>query len=673
MQPHDEVNLCASCHSLRRKITSDYEPGQPFLGAYVPKLLEEDAYYADGQAKSQAFEWTAFIQSKMYRQGVTCSDCHDPHSGRLPSGSTNSLCQKCHSEAQFGSTEHHHHKIESAGAECIGCHMRSQTYMGVDVGHDHSFRIPRPDLSAAYKTPNACTQCHQDKSDNWAADAIVKWFGAAHSQDWHFVEALDAARRGLPTAEKELTRVIVNPSQAGIVRATALSLLPPYFSPFSFFALQNSFGSDDPLIRLEALRASAALSEEDRVKWAFPLLTDPVFSVRIEAARLFAGVRSSLLQPSAKAALDNAVSELIASETAQAERPESHLELATLYGNLGRITQVEPELKAALRLDPNFLPAMVGLAGFYRAQNRDDECQRWLDSAIAADPKAAQPVYALALLRIKHKQYSEGMSLLGKAVALQPTDVRYSYVYAIALRASGHVDEAITLLQQAHQRRPADRLVLIALSTFERDRGNLPLAADYAQQLIDLAPSDASANNMLSELHLASDTKHCEYWLNLGDSAYKGGDLPKSRQAYEKGRDLALAEVAADHVRRLPITGAPACGDPASDSCAADRRAADEKRARGHAFAAYFGARLGDSASAEQELQKALALSAADDKVIRVAVLTYEALGQRDRAIAVLNGASSQLLQDLNRDPDLPDFREDARFQQALAKSRQAP
>src|SRR5271157_4146333 len=468
---HNEVNTCAPCHSRRHPITSDYQPGQPFLDAYVPSLLEEGVYYADGQILEEDYEWGSFLQSKMYHEGVTCSDCHDPHSGKLAQVSMNAVCGKCHSLTKFGSEQHHHHKAESAGALCVNCHMPTKTYMVVDVRRDHSFRVPRPDFSVAYGTPNACNQCHKDKSNSWAADAVVKWYGPNRRQEAHFVAAIDAGRRGLPNAEKALTALIADSAKPGIARATALSLLPDYLTPSSLPAVQAALGDSDALVRTQAVRALEPLPPQDRVRLAAPLLTDPIRSVRNEAARLLAGTPPDLLKDTQKAALDRAISELTASEMVSAERPESHMNLALLYAQIGRTTDAETELKTALRLDPDFVPAMVNLADLYRTQQRDDEGQQWLEKAIAVAPNAAEPIYALGLLKIRQKQYPEALRLLAMAV-----------------------------LQQAHQRRPADRQVLEGLIAFERDKGDLPSAIMYAQQLVQLTPNDPNAKAMLAEL-----------------------------------------------------------------------------------------------------------------------------------------------------------------------------
>jgi len=497
---HTEIDSCAPCHSRRRPITSDSQLGWPFLDSYVPSLLEEGLYYADGQILEEDYEWGSFIQSKMYHESVTCSDCHDPHTGKLPQVSMNAVCGKCHLLAKFGGEQHHHHKAENSGTLCVNCHMPTRTYMVVDVRRDHSFRVPRPDFSVAYGTPNACSQCHKNKSGAWAAETVARWYGPNRRQEPRFVTAIDAGRRGLPSAEGALSALIADPSNPAIARATALSLLPEYLTPRGLPAVQAALRDTDALIRSAGVRALEPLPTQERVRLAAPLLEDSIRSVRIEAARLLAGIQPGLLQKEQKTALDREITELIASELVSAERPESHVNLASLYLQMGRPGEAETELQTALRLDPNNIPAMVNLADLYRQQQRDDEGQKWLQRAIAGAPNAAEPIHALGLLKVRQKQYQEALSLLAKAAALQPSNARFCYVYAVALNSSGQADLAITVLTQAHQRRPTDRQVLNGLIAFERDRGNMASAIAYTEELLQLTPDDPNARAMLAQL-----------------------------------------------------------------------------------------------------------------------------------------------------------------------------
>ena len=94
-----------------------------------------------------------FLQSKMYQAGVTCSDCHNPHTlARKAEG--DKVCLQCHLATDYAAPKHHFHKDQSSGASCISCHMPATMYMGVDERNDHSFRVPRPDLAKQLATPD---------------------------------------------------------------------------------------------------------------------------------------------------------------------------------------------------------------------------------------------------------------------------------------------------------------------------------------------------------------------------------------------------------------------------------------------------------------------------------------------------------------------------------------
>lgn len=498
---HTEIDTCAPCHSRRRPIASDAEPGQPFLDNYVPRLLDEGTYYPDGQIEAEDYEWGSFVQSRMYRNGVTCSDCHDPHTAKLRTTDLNQVCGKCHSLEKFASQEHTHHPAASAGALCVNCHMPTETYMVIDVRRDHSFRVPRPDWSQRFGTPNACNQCHKDRDSDWAANAVAQWYGPGRRQEPSFAVALVAGQRGSLDAQNKLTELVGDRSRPAIARATALTLLAPYLTSAGLATVQDALGDDDALVRAAAIGALEPLLPSEKVRLAAPLLNDPIRSVRIAAARLLIGIPADQLQASQKSALDRATQELIASEMVTAERPENHVNLALLYAQMGRPQEAESELQTALRLDPKYVPAMVNLADLDRAEQRDDEGGPWLEKAIAIEPNSAAAIHALGLLRIRQKRYAEALPLLAKAAKLDPANVRYSYVYAVALDSNGETEQAAQVLEQAHQRRPADREVLMALIQFESKKGNWPAAMMYGKQLAQLAPDDPNAQAILAALH----------------------------------------------------------------------------------------------------------------------------------------------------------------------------
>ena len=219
-----QLNVCASCHSRRHLLAKGLAPDAPFLDAALPSLLIPGQYHADGQIDGEVFEYDSFLQSAMHKAGVVCSNCHEPHAAKLRAEG-NALCAQCHLPEKFDVTAHHKHASGSAGAQCVNCHMPTKNYMVVHDRRDHSMRVPRPDLSVSIGTPNACNQCHADRSAEWAAKAVAEWYPNGRQTTPHYGTALHAGRTGAVDAERQLDQLILDKSQPAIARATALPLL----------------------------------------------------------------------------------------------------------------------------------------------------------------------------------------------------------------------------------------------------------------------------------------------------------------------------------------------------------------------------------------------------------------------------------------------------------------
>jgi predicted CXXCH cytochrome family protein len=483
--PEKEIEVCAQCHSRRSVISSDYSPGKPFLDHYMPRLLDEGMYFADGQIQDEVYVYGSFLQSKMYHAGVTCSDCHEPHSLQLRQRG-NGVCLQCHAAAKFNSETHHFHKNGTSGALCSECHMPPRNYMVVDPRHDHSFRIPRPDLSVELGTPNACNQCHSDKDAAWAAAQVKQWYGKTPTGYQQFAAALDAGRNGNRNAGQLLAGQISNIETPDIARASAISNLSRYLDQSTLIAIQQGLEDEDAMVRMASIGTLEGLQPAMLVQLVFPLLDDPVRSVRVEAARVLAPVPVGQLQGKQLSIYNKASNEYIASQTVNAERPDAQLNLANYYVARGEAVKAEAALKKAIELEAVFMPAYINLADFYRLQEQDAQAYEVLSKAKQLAPDNADVHHALGLVLVRQNKAEQAVAELETAARLMPENVRYIYVYAVALNSTGKPEEAIEQLQVAHDRFPDNIEILQALVSFNRDAGNAFTAEQYMKKLNEL-------------------------------------------------------------------------------------------------------------------------------------------------------------------------------------------
>jgi Flp pilus assembly protein TadD len=497
-----EVETCARCHARRGLLTEEYRPGRLLAETHRPALLEERLYYADGQMKEEVYNWGSFLQSRMFAAGVTCSDCHDAHDLKVKVG-RDDVCSSCHQPERFASRTHHFHRETGRGASCVGCHMRQETYMVVDPRHDHSFRVPRPDLTVALgpeNAPNACNDCHRDRTAQWAARAVRRWYPGGRQTKPHWATALHAGRSFRPGAEAALLAVIRDPTAPGIVRGTAVALLPAHLGPESLPALQKAASDPDPLVRLGAASTLEALPPSERVRIGVHLLWDPVRAVRVEAVTAFADVPDAELATEARAAFDRSLDDFVLAQRSSAERPESHVNLGIANVKRGRLEEARRDYEAALRLAPWFVPAYVNLADLLRAQGRDEAGEKALRQALRVDAANASVHHALGLLLVRAKRTGEALDELEKAALLAPGVPDFSYAHAIGLHSAGRTDEALAVLRAAQGRSPGARRILVALVTINRERGALGEARAWARKLVEAAPSDPSARALAASL-----------------------------------------------------------------------------------------------------------------------------------------------------------------------------
>jgi Tfp pilus assembly protein PilF len=510
----DLVELCAPCHS-RRAILGDYTHAEPdLLDIMLPSLLTEELYFADGQILDEVYVYGSFTQSKMYHRDVRCNDCHDVHSVKtIREG--NELCLQCHRAEEYDVKAHHFHKEKGdrgdpvrardgsvlfevgTGADCVQCHMPGRDYMGIDYRPDHSFRIPRPDLSISMGVPNACNRCHIDKSAGWSDEYITQWYGPGRKS--HFGEILEAGRKLQPDARENLIRLAADPLYPVNVRATAIHLLQNFPSGEDIDQLYSAALMDDEAMIRRSVLEFLPLSNPDRIIDYFgSMLYDPVKAVRIQAAAVLAGEPARQLESAEFKVYEQVLEEYVAAMEYSGDFTFGRFNLGNLYTALNQPERAIDNYRAAIKIDELSYPAKVNLAMLYDRLDQKDKAERLLRQVVTAHPEIYEVSYSLGLLLAELQKYDEAIIYLEKAAANLTARPRVYYNYGQLLQYLNRGAEAEKELLRAYELAPENPDFMFALADFYYKNGRLSEARRFAQKMVDKYPEWEVGHQLLN-------------------------------------------------------------------------------------------------------------------------------------------------------------------------------
>lgn len=475
-----QLESCAQCHS-RRTPLGQVQTNQGFHQNYLFSLLTSDLYEVDGKIKDEVFEYGSFLQSRMYQQGVVCSDCHNPHTAQLKLPG-NATCTQCHnpvnalpregiqriarSTTNYNATTHHFHQQNSAGAECVNCHMPSKTYMGNDDRHDHSFSVPNPAQALQLGHSDACLTCHSGDPPASIVFAFNQRYPDYQPTDGGYAQTIHAARKGQPGAVDALLQQLGRNDLPPIRYAALLAEAEHYPAPQLYQVGVQSLQHQDPLVRRQALNFSASFLPSDQLQQVLAYLQgDGVRAVRVSAAEH----AIEQAQQMGQTAPSNLTNELLTIQQEIVGRPEAHYSLARLYQlqpNMLSATEQQQlvafNLEHALRLAPNFTAALVASAEITEASSGALGIAE-LQAHVQQWPDNPDLHFALSLAQIRQGDLAAGINALTRARQLAPENDYYAYVLAIGWHELGDVSKALDILRTQLNRSPRNRQIRLSL------------------------------------------------------------------------------------------------------------------------------------------------------------------------------------------------------------------
>jgi tetratricopeptide (TPR) repeat protein len=362
--------------------------------------------------------------------------------------------------------------------------------MQVDPRRDHSLRIPRPELTAEIGTPNACAACHDDQTPEWAVAAVENWYGPrTPTPQASFARAIAAADRSEPGSQVGLLKLAKDADLPSIYRASAMERVTP-LDRQSLDAVLDLAHDPDPLVRLHAIRASSNAMQMESVETYVTALTDPIRSVRFEAARALASYPREAIPKANLDTLDSVLKNYETALAAHADMPGNRFNLGILHASQGRQDDAVTDYRAALTMDPFLLPVRFNLAGMLNALGRNSDAEQVLRDGLERHPDEGELYYSLGLLLAEDQRWADAATALGQAARRIQHRPRVWYNYALALQQAGDLAGAETAYRQGLRATPDDADLLYAAAVFYLQQGRVEEAQTYAEPLVQQHPQD---------------------------------------------------------------------------------------------------------------------------------------------------------------------------------------
>jgi predicted CXXCH cytochrome family protein len=482
--PTEQLNTCAPCHARMTELSGRGKPSGELLDKLIPQVISNEFYFADGQIQDEVYEYGSFAQSKMFHNNVQCSNCHNVHSGKVKE-SGNKLCLSCH-KPEYDSREHHFHGEEGEATQCVNCHMVTKTFMGNDHRRDHSFRIPRPDQSIVYGTPNACTNCHKNKTSKWAADVVKKWYGPQRA--YHFSDDLLPGSLLNEKSELHLVRLLKDSLQPAIARATAAYYLGSIQTSSSAGALIDALGDRNAQVRYQSLRALGNFPAQVWREEALPCLRDNVMAVRIAAAALYHQLPPGEVPPQAGNDYARADAENRRYLNHQTDFAVGNVMVADYEMQSGEHLQAIQHYIRGLRKDSLMNYARFNLATALNIVGQNDKALAVLNEAKAIDPQNDRTFYSLGLLYYELKNVEMARQSFDAAVKLNSQNPSLYYNYGLLLQGMGRVADGEQTLLRGYSINPGDPEINYALAVLYYQQGKRERSVQHAKILKQLRP-----------------------------------------------------------------------------------------------------------------------------------------------------------------------------------------
>lgn len=494
---------CSTCHAKAVVLTDTFQPGDRFFDHFGLVTLENPDYYPDGRDLGENYTYTSWLMSPCVKSGkLDCLHCHTS-SGRYKfkaDDKANQACMPCHQDKVDNPTEHTHHKADTPGNKCISCHMPMTEFARMRRT-DHSMLPPSPAATIAFKSPNACNECHKDKTPQWADETVRTW----RKRDYqaavlHRAGLIDAARNRDWSKLPEMLDYVTSKDRYEIFATSLIRLVQASGDPRVVPALLKAIKDPSPLIRSAVATALQNVPTEESVLALVEAAGDDYRLVRVRAAASLAAYQNLPLTDADKKKVEAANNEYLASILSRPDQWDSHYNLGNYYLDRRDFKEAVASYEKALKMEPRGVLAMVNKAMAYARMGENQKADDALQKALKVAPDNAAANFNMGLLKAEENDLVTAEKHLREALKTDPQMAQAAYNLCVIL-SKDRLDEAVNFCRKAAEIRPDMPRYAFTLAFYQQQRGDLTGAASVLDGLITKYPTYADAYVLLGGIY----------------------------------------------------------------------------------------------------------------------------------------------------------------------------
>ena len=500
---------CSPCHAKMNPITPSYMPGDKYFDNYNVTTLEDRDFFADGRDLGENYTLTGWMMNKCVQESeLHCVTCHTSSGRDRFKDNPNQACLSCHNNRTQDLETHTGHKAKD-GLTCLSCHMPKREFVGNFLRSDHSFRPPMPEATIRFGSPNACNQCHSDKTPQWANEIVKKRPNGNYQEETlKWAQLIKEARENDWTNIDKMYEYIKSGKPNEVVTTSFIRLLGNCQLESKWEVLLVALNSESELVRSAAAYGLSGNTSEEVKEALLKACQDEIRLVRIQAVNailIFEGTRFTAEQ---QKIIDRAETEYVTSMTSRADNWSNHYNLGIYHQNKGDADAALNSYETAARLYPESIMPLINSSVLYSYVGNQAKAEENLKKVLAFDPENEAANMNLGLLLAEQGRMDEAeIALKDVLKASSDKNAVAAKNLSVIVAQKGDFAQAVKYASIAAELRPDDPDYRYTLAYYQMQNGDKSASIKTLNELIKSHPQFLSATSFLADIYYRDGNK----------------------------------------------------------------------------------------------------------------------------------------------------------------------